>query len=837
MGSVGAASTGAGFSGPDSFAATLLRALGGMLLAFFAFVYLPLGLAAVSLQDGWTEQMRAGLGSAAPLPVRAFGGLQAALPQVLVLVALAGLGHALFSRWRLKWSVVPPLLLLALLVVAVVSGLADRSLRGLSRVSPGVTLAAASLALVVVLGALLARGFRSRRFALTVAGLGLLLVGLRVGADAWGDARLSAYDSRWEREVGVERARRQAVERAVLGGPARDEDAGPRYRAVLETLRPVAAASAGMDPLYQAARAAPFDAVPYDAFRAVVEQEPALDSLRDAQRSRHCSLGAELEPAKVEQTLRWRTARWVASALVVDGHVRAQAGDPSGAAARYLAAVRFAGDVSQGPLVNALMAMPLEESGLRALGRLVLSGEVDADEMATIDEARGRLEATRASIVDGWRANRLLLGHMEATMDRAPQDAGLQTPRLLPWVVPYRAMAAAAVSRADRLQRRLQEALDHDDANAWREAAEAARATARSSANPMLRAFMGYAGPFSDEGTATGRLFLAARRGLAWFRLVQAATALETGSTGEPQLPEDPLAPGSRLRWARDAAGTRIWSVGVDGRDDGGDAENERDLVLTGRRVTTRSGPPDPSDRSPGHRLVLEDQLLEALPDRHVDLAETEAAPGRKALGTTRLLGVLPDDLAREVGRVRLLRQLEEDPDGLAPWRDGIDGHVDAHQAEVAEHALPRRVPAQEEARLNVGDPNETGMRRRGGDPGLRGVAVVLDQGLDPPSIGGLQALEANTAADGEAVHVLRLVQILPGDLGLGADGRRVVRQQEGDADPLACLGDGLRQRTKERHVDAHDAEVAEDGFELPFAPPEEAAAHVGYPGEPFHHA
>jgi hypothetical protein len=836
MRSAGAAPIGGRSSGPEPFSATLLQALAGLALAFCVFVYLPLGLAAVSVQDGWTEEMRAGLGSAAPLPLRAFGTLQAWLPEVLLALSLAGLGQALLSRWLRRWSIVPPLLLLALLAFALLSGLADRSLRGLSSLSPGVILAAASLALVVVLGTILARGLRSRRFVFALVALGLLLVALRIGADAWGHVRLAAYDAGWAREAAAEQARRQAVERAVLGGPARDGDAGPSYQAVLDALRPVAAASAGMDPLYQAARAAPLDAMPYDALRAVVQQEAVLDSLRDAQRDRYCTLGTALEPARAGPAPIWRTARWIVSALVVDGHVHAQAGDTSGAAARYLAAVRFAGDVSQGPLVNALMAMSLEEVGLRAVGRLVLSGTVDAATVSSIDEARGHLEATRASIADGWRANRLLLGHMEATMDAAPQEAGLQTPRLLPWVVPYRGMAAVAVSEADRLQRRLQEALDRDDAIAWREAADAARSSARSSANPMLRAFMGYSGPFADEGSATGRLFLTARRGLAWFRLVQAATLIEGGSPGEPRLPEDPLAPGTRLHWARDAAGTRIWSVGVDERDDGGVAENEKDLVLVGRRGIDGSARPNPSDRSPGHRLVFEDQLLEAFPDRHVDLAKTEPTPGWKAFGAARLLGILPDNLAGEIGRVGLPRKLEEHANLLSPRRDGVYGHVNAHEAEVAEHSFPRPFPAKEETRLNVGDPNEARMRGRSGDPGLGGVAVVFDQGLDPSAVGRRQRLEADAAADGEAVDVLRLIEVLPRDLRVGADGGGIVGQEKGDADALARVGDGLGQWPEERHVDAHEAQIADDGFEAPFAPLEQAAAYVGYAGESLRH-
>jgi hypothetical protein len=603
-----------------SFATAVLRGVAGMLLAFFLFVYLPLGFIAVSRQDGWTDAMRSGLGSAVPVPLAAFRSLQAWTPYLLAILALAAVGQAALARWLRRWTFMPPLFLLALLVIALLTGAADRSLRRLSDVSPGVALGFAGLALVALLGALLARGLRYRRFALALAGLAALAVAIRVGADVWGHARLSAYDTGWAREVAAERDRRQAAERAVLGGVARDGDAAPAYQAVLDALRPVAAQFSGMDSLFQTARATPFAEIPDDAREAVDEHASELATLRDAQSNRHCTFGAELEPARVAKAPIWRVARWVAASLVVEGHERAQAGDLQGAAERYLAAVRFAGDVSRGPLVNALIATSQEELGLRAVGSLVLAGGLGADQLASIDDARGRLEATRASIAEGWRGNRLLLGHMEETMDTAPQEAGLQTPRLLPWVVPYRAMAAQAVTRADILQRRLQEALDRDDLNAWRKEADAARSAARSSWNPMLRAFMGYSGPFAEEGNATERLLLTARRSLTWFRLVQAAIMIQAhGAAAALRLPEDPLAPGARLHWARDPAGIRVWSAGIDGHDDGGDATSEKDLVL---RSAGRA-----SDSAPGHRLILQNQLFQTLSDGGTNLAELQAAP------------------------------------------------------------------------------------------------------------------------------------------------------------------------------------------------------------------
>jgi hypothetical protein len=48
-------------------------------------------------------------------------------------------------------------------------------------------------------------------------------------------------------------------------------------------------------------------------------------------------------------------------------------------------------------------------------------------------------------------------------------------------------------------------------------------------------------------------------------------------------LPADPFGDGTPLRASREANLYRIWSVGYDGKDDGGNSEKESDIVLAAR--------------------------------------------------------------------------------------------------------------------------------------------------------------------------------------------------------------------------------------------------------------
>jgi hypothetical protein len=78
--------------------AELLRGLFGTWIAFFLLVYLPVGLVAFTAQDGWTAEMRSGMGVEAPLPLRLFAVLRAWTPWALVLLGIAVLAHVSLRR-------------------------------------------------------------------------------------------------------------------------------------------------------------------------------------------------------------------------------------------------------------------------------------------------------------------------------------------------------------------------------------------------------------------------------------------------------------------------------------------------------------------------------------------------------------------------------------------------------------------------------------------------------------------------------------------------------------------------------------------------------------------
>ena len=549
------------------------------LLVLLVAIYLPVGLAAAVAQDGWTAEMRAGLGSEAPLPLRLFEALRTWLLPVAIALLVAGMANAVVRRARSRRSRWPSLvvILLTLALLAVVGSWAWSVYSGtLALVAAG----AAAVAIVLFLTGLLEQGLRRRGFRVAIAALVAACAVMRLAADAWGHARLEAFDAQWEKEASGERARRSAAERPVLRGDALDEDGAPRYESLFDSLRPrVAAAYQRSGALSKAAALDPFAPIADPAREALAELAPELATLRETQRYRRCALRLGFDPGPASERPLFGVVRWLGNALVVAGHVRAQAGDLQGAADCYLAAVRLGGDIASGSLVDVLVGGIQEESGLAGLGRLILSGKPDAALLARIEESRGRLESSRASVVAGWRADRLALGHVENTMNVHPEEVGLQRPRILELIVPYRALAAVAVATADPLRRQLEAALAANDADGWARGAETARQRAAKSLNPMLRAMMGVSGPLADETMASPRLLGISQINLAWFRLVQAAILVEQ-APARLELPEDPFRPGARLHRGVGPHGVRLWSVGVNGVDDGGVSDQQKDIVL-----------------------------------------------------------------------------------------------------------------------------------------------------------------------------------------------------------------------------------------------------------------
>lgn len=582
---------------PHGLAAELALGTLAALFVLFAAVYLPIGLAAVTEQASSHEMRRILYDEAEPRALRLFAELEGWTVPLLCAAAAAACLNVLLRRvtrkrlaWggSLAWDVIGSPLLVVLAAVALVAALATMLVRTGAGAAGLLALAAAAAAVTLSVGGFAAyawRRFRAFRWAVVAALVALLL--LRVGADLWGRAALRAYDARWEQEVAAERALRLA-ERPVLRGTALDEDAAPRYAAVLARLRAEAPGTPPDSDLFAldaAASHGPFAPIP-ERVRGIAAQRAAdVAAIRAATACRRSGLGLDFSPGPTASDWSSSTFRWMSGSLVVACHELAQRGALGDAAACYLDAARVASDVSAGSLLHALLALHLEEAALTALGRLVLSQRLDRETLARVESERARLEPFRVSLADGERGGRLLFGRMERTLAEHPEEIGLRSPPLLAWLVPYRALAADAVGVADGLRREREAALAADDAARVARIAAQVESRAAGSLNPIRRTLSGVNFDGSDS---TPRLLVYSRRGLSFYRLAQAAVALEAQRLAagrypreaDVSLPADPFAAGAALRFARDGSSVRIWSVGADGKDELGNATSQRDVVL-----------------------------------------------------------------------------------------------------------------------------------------------------------------------------------------------------------------------------------------------------------------
>lgn len=562
--------------------------------ALLAFAYLPIGLAAAAAQDGLSEQMRAGLGVEGPLPLRLFRGVHGLLRFWPLCLGVAWIHVALrLARRRspfgesLAWDgVVSPLL-----TVLVLGALGLASLLVWSRghavdalVWPGGLLGASAFVALGLAGLLLALGRRHRGFRVAMAVVMVGAVGARLGAEAWGRAALHRQAARRAPELATEEARRAARTRPVLRGDAIDEDAWPRYQRLIDGLRAYLDADPARRPLSSLGDARPFAPIPAAATAVLVARRADVLALREATRCRRCLPVVAANPVGPIGSL--LGIRYLATLVTLEGNESAQAGDLAGAADRYLDVVRFGGDVGDGLVIHALVGTGTEQIGLHALGRLVRSGRLDAALLDRIERERRILEGERASLALGLAGERRILGGLGDALDTWSSSFG--EPLVLETVVPYRALAARAVSVADPLCREFESALEKDDIEAWRQLVAKSDAVVGSSWNPLLRLVMGYGG-FGEQGTRSMRLFLTARDTLAWFRLVQAAVTLERAKRAGGRyprdaaaldLPRDPFDPQRPLRYRPEGSTYRLWSIGMDGVDDGGKSEKHADLVM-----------------------------------------------------------------------------------------------------------------------------------------------------------------------------------------------------------------------------------------------------------------
>lgn len=558
----------------------------------FLLVFVPLGLLAVVSMDGLNESMHQGLGQASPVPQRIFRALQG-LPWLWPGVLAGAVGHVLLRRLLKKtmsfgtslgWDALGSPLLgagaAALVVAAVLGTRAPGNVNDIV-VSVLVTLGAGfALLSIAGLALCLLRRHRALRRAAAVALA--VAIAARIGSEAWGRVALAGYRSRQAPERAAIDQQRAARERPLVSEPALDEDAWPRYRKLIDDLRADREGLPSLQDLMGSGEPDPFAPTPARAKAVLDSRRAEVASLREAVRCRRCVPEVIDSPsARIPSLL---GVRHLAVLAGLEGNERAAAGDLEGAAQRYLEIVRVGGDIGDGNLIHGLVGISVEDRGLRALGRLVRSGRCSATLVDRMRRVLAELREHRTSLSACLRNERRMMAGLEQGLDLVSPEA----PLILPAVIPYRALAARAQQVADRISRRHEEVLAQDELEGWRRLVAETDAEAGNSWNPYMRILTGYTA-LDTSGTFSLRFFLTARRQVALFRLVEAGLLLEDEKRLHGRypddasgfaLPKDPLALDQPLRYRREGASYVLWSVGLNGVDDGGRSEHEDDLVL-----------------------------------------------------------------------------------------------------------------------------------------------------------------------------------------------------------------------------------------------------------------
>lgn len=419
-----------------------------------------------------------------------------------------------------------------------------------------------------------------------------------VAADRWGARQLEARQSEWTALVQAERARLAArPPRPVVEGQPLDENAADRYRPLLLSMKAAIDADRRLiDLLSPAATARPMAAVADPATgaarRATVEkaapvleqQGQALATLRQSLRATRLDWRWELERGWSMELPPLLGFQVLKNLLVVSGHQSALAGDARAAATSYLEAVRLGADLGDEPvLIVNLVGIAAAQAGLESLGEQATSERMSPKLAGEAAETLARLEPILPHVISGYRGQRLdLLGMSRLGLPPITHWMPEHLGRIVvaQFVLPDRALIAHAIGEAAPMLQELEEIAPlGDDPEASRRAS-LVYARFASAINPVT------AGLGKVYHAHQSAVCLRARHALtaSALRIEQQRTRAGTYRADLAGLvAQDPFAPkGTALRWsvAKSGRGYKLWSVGQDHRDDGGDATGDRDLVL-----------------------------------------------------------------------------------------------------------------------------------------------------------------------------------------------------------------------------------------------------------------
>lgn len=526
------------------------------------------------------------------------------LPLLVIAVGLpiAAVGACLYAALRRlrardgeahRVEVLPAPGLLALATFVVAFGVT-----AIGRVPADAALMAAAgvplVALVAAAGLLESVCRRSARPATVLVIVLVAMVCVWLGGGTWLDAggarRLATYRDEMRGEAAAERARIAAHRLPVLRGEAVEGNAVTPLQGWLEDLQKWVAQGDRRALLRDASAAGPVIHVSAQAAAAVEERRADVEAVRvtsrytaaDWQQFEYLkgwaapSEGVSHRVAAVYVSPLGASLA-AAELLTIDGHAHAQQGDLAGAAERYLDVVRFGEVYDGGPLVANLVGIAISDAGVRDLGRLLVHNPPASLPRPGIDRDLAILEPSLPTVVAGLRSERI--GY--AAFDAADwQYLGVGGMPALRWVFPVRATLGEAVYIMGGQVRRMEEVAFRGDGAAARRLAEVLSADMQHERNPIV-----VMESMSLGRTVSSQFDLLARVHVlrAALRVEQAALAAGgryPGDASALDLPVDPWQPPARVRYAATGGGTgfRVWSIGMDGSDDGG--ANKKDLVL-----------------------------------------------------------------------------------------------------------------------------------------------------------------------------------------------------------------------------------------------------------------
>jgi hypothetical protein len=409
-----------------------------------------------------------------------------------------------------------------------------------------------------------------KKVGIAVAVLIVLLVGARIGLGVMGANQLAEIEERWTKDVAAHRERISKLRQPVVRGTPLDENGADRYK------RALAAIEKAKDVSDKKGAAAIGDAVKGGVRKTLA---PAAVEILDSHRSEIALVRQGTRCTRCDWQLEWdrgfamqmpplAPARLLANLLIIEGHERAQAGDARGAYERYVDAARFGCDLAAcGSLITSMSGVGVCDAAFRAIGDLAtFDRKGEPKPLAAADAELAKLEPSLPSLADAIGGERVVMKGLckFGSLSEAGVAGSEGSPAEV--VLPGKWILANAINTMDPCLGEIEEAAA--DAKRRRAVCASVESRLAESKNPIV-----YAGvpPFTQVVHHFDEL-------LARHHLARAAIAIERGAVAlryprTIDLPADPCDEnGAKLRYklSADELGYKVWSVGQDGKDDGG---------------------------------------------------------------------------------------------------------------------------------------------------------------------------------------------------------------------------------------------------------------------------